>query len=60
MAEDRAADVRDARVQARDDARAQAQELAFDLARRWLDNNYAAFQQSNPNAMFEKVLKLVS
>lgn len=35
----------------------QAKELAYDLARRWLDNNYVAYQQSLPKAMFEKVLK---
>lgn len=36
-----------------DDPRAQS--LAFDLARRWINNNYVAYQQSIPNAMFEKV-----
>lgn len=34
---------------------ARAQELAFSLAQRWLVNNYEAYQQSMPNAMFEKV-----
>ena len=37
------------------DSRAQA--LAFDLARKWLNNNYLAYQQSIPSAMFEKVQK---
>lgn len=32
-----------------------AEVLAFDLARKWLNNNFAAYQQSIPNAMFEKV-----
>jgi alpha,alpha-trehalase len=32
-----------------------AQSLAFDLARKWLNNNYEAYIQSIPNAMFEKV-----
>lgn len=36
------------------DPRAEA--LAFDLARKWINNNYVAYQQSIPNAMFEKVL----
>ena len=36
------------------DPRAQA--IAFDLASRWINNNFAAYQQSSPNAMFEKVL----
>lgn len=31
-----------------------AETLAFDIARKWLDNNFLAFQQSIPNAMFEK------
>ena len=35
------------------DPRAKA--LAFDLAQKWLINNYDAYQQSMPNAMFEKV-----
>lgn len=38
------------------DPRAEA--LAFDLARRWINNNFLAYQQSTPNAMFEKVLIL--
>ena len=37
------------------DPRAKA--LAFDLARKWLNNNYLAYQQSIPSAMFEKVQK---
>lgn len=32
-----------------------AQTLAFDLARKWLNNNYEAYFESIPNAMFEKV-----
>ena len=32
-----------------------AQALAFDLAQKWLTNNYNAYQQSMPKAMFEKV-----
>jgi hypothetical protein len=36
------------------DPRAKA--LAFDIARKWLDNNFAAYKQSVPNSMFEKVL----
>ncbi len=35
------------------DPRAKA--LAFNLAQKWLINNYDAYQQSMPNAMFEKV-----
>nr|BAI67864.1 trehalase [Artemia franciscana] len=31
-----------------------AKELAFDVAQRWVFNNYEAFTQSLPNAMFEK------
>ncbi|EFX63003.1 hypothetical protein DAPPUDRAFT_308726 [Daphnia pulex] len=34
------------------DPRAKA--LAFDIARKWLDNNFAAYEQSVPNSMFEK------
>ncbi|XP_046649837.1 trehalase-like [Daphnia pulicaria] len=34
------------------DPRAKA--LAFDIARKWLDNNFAAYIQSVPNSMFEK------
>lgn len=40
------------------DPRAEA--LAFDLARNWINNNFVAYQQSIPNAMFEKVLKGIS
>ena len=35
------------------DPRAKA--LAFHLAQKWLINNYNAYQESTPNAMFEKV-----
>ncbi len=35
------------------DPRAKA--LAFNLAQKWLINNYDAYQESMPNAMFEKV-----
>jgi len=40
------------------DPRAKA--LAFDVARKWLYNNFAAYKQSIPNSMFEKVLYFVS
>lgn len=33
-----------------------AKAIAFQLAQRWLSNNYEAYQQSMPNAMFEKVV----
>ena len=29
--------------------------LAFDLAHKWLNNNFEAYTQSIPSAMFEKV-----
>jgi len=32
-----------------------AQALALDLAKKWLLNNYYAYEQTMPNAMFEKV-----
>jgi hypothetical protein len=35
---------------------AEAKELGFELAERWVQSNYQAFYQSKPNHMFEKVL----
>ena len=34
---------------------ARAKDLAFKLARKWILNNFEAFTESWPNAMFEKV-----
>lgn len=39
------------------DPRAKA--LAFNLAQKWLINNYDAYQESMPNAMFEKVRETI-
>lgn len=33
-----------------------AKALAFDIAQKWLNNNFEAYKQSIPNSMFEKVL----
>ena len=33
-----------------------AKDLAFRLAQKWVRNNFEAYQQSMPNAMFEKVI----
>jgi len=33
----------------------EAMSLAFDIAERWIDNNYKAFKQTTPSHMFEKV-----